>query len=178
MCVAKKGGKEPDTNFKGEVTESKHKEWIACDAINFPVKRGAKTQVGSGQVNRTEDKPTMGDIEIIRTIDKSSPFLMQATVKGVKANENVWTVFLHFLEPASNPDKEPEVYLKLKLRETVFTGYELHGGAAGAMEKVLLNYTAIDMIYAAFDETGAEKTKTRAGFKLTENAADLWGGQD
>jgi type VI secretion system secreted protein Hcp len=156
-------------DLKGEVTETKHKEWIACDSVQFGVGRSTSVEVGSGQEKRHRDQPTVTDLQVSRSSDSSSPLLFQQSVVGQPAK-----VEIHFLKPASGPDKEPPLYLVWDLRNCLITSYSVAGGAGGLSEMFGINFTAINIEYTPYDDKDKAGTPTRGFFDLVTAKATKW----
>lgn len=156
-------------SLKGEVTETKHKDWIAVDSASFGISRSSSVEVGSGQEKRHRDQPTVQDMFLSRSFDSSSPLLFQESVVGQPAK-----VELHFLKPASGPDKEPPIYLDYDLRNCLITSYTLAGGAGGINESFALNFTAINIEYTPYDDKDKAGTPSRGFFDLVSAKATKW----
>src|SRR5262245_25633737 len=155
--------------LKGEVTETKHKEWIACDSASFGVGRSTSVEVGSGQEKRHRDQPTVSDMQVSRSYDSSSPLLFNESVVGKPAK-----VELHFTKPASGPDKEPPLYLTYELRNCLITSYSVGGGAGGVSESFALNFTAVNIEYIPYDDTDTAGTPRRGFFDLVTAKSTKW----
>ena len=152
----------------GEVTETKHDKWIAIDSASFGVNRSTSFEVGSGQEKRHRDQPTVSDLQISRTYDKSSPLLFNEAVVGKPQK-----VEIHFLEPADAPDAAPNVYLTFDLRNCLISSYSVGGGGGGASETLSLNFTAINIKYTAYDKED-NPSDTKGMFDLVTAKATWW----
>jgi type VI secretion system secreted protein Hcp len=154
--------------LEGEVTESKHDKWLAIDSASFSVGRSTNVEVGSGQEKRHRDQPTISDLQISRTYDKSSPLLFNESVVGKPTN-----VQIDFLEPAHEADAAPNIYLSLNLRNCLVSSYSVGGGAGGATESLALNFTAINIQYTAYDKEDTA-TPTKGAFDLVTAKQTWW----
>jgi type VI secretion system secreted protein Hcp len=152
----------------GEVTETGHAGWMAIDSASFGVGRSTNVEVGSGQEKRHRDQPTISDIQISRTYDKSSPLLFNESVVGKPQKVQV-----DFLEPADNPDAAPNVYLSLIMRNCLVSSYSIGGGAGGCTESVSINFTAINIQYTAYDEKD-QPVPVKGFFDLVTAKAVWW----
>ena len=154
--------------IQGEVTETAHLNWLACDSASFSVGRSTNVEVGSGQEKRHRGQPTVSDMQLSRTYDKSSPLLFNEAVVG-KPQKCV----IHFLEPADGADAAPNVYLEYELRNCLISSYSVGGSGAGASESLALNFTAININYTAYDKED-NPTTTRGAFDLVTAKQTKW----
>jgi type VI secretion system secreted protein Hcp len=154
--------------IEGEVTETGHDKWLACDSASFGVSRSTTVEVGSGQEKRHRDQPTVSDLQVSRTYDKSSPLLFNECVVG-KPQKCV----IHYLEPADGADASPNVYLEYQLRNCLISSYSVSGGGEGASETLALNFTAININYTAYDKEDAPTT-TKGAFDLITAKQTPW----
>ena len=152
----------------GEVTETGHDGWLACDSASFNVNRSTTVEVGSGQEKRHRDQPTVSDMQISRTYDKSSPLLFNEAVVGKPQK-----VQIDFLEPADGADASPNVYLTYYLRNCLISSYSVGGGGGGATESLALNFTAINIEYTAYDEKDEPKP-SKGAFDLVTAKQTWW----
>jgi type VI secretion system secreted protein Hcp len=154
--------------LEGEVSETAHEKWLACDSASFGVGRSTSVEVGSGQEKRHRDQPTVSDLQVSRTYDKASPLLFNEAVVG-KPQKAV----VHFLEPADGPDASPNVYLEYELRNCLISSYSVGGGGGGASESLAINFTAININYTAYDQED-QPTITRGAFDLVTAKQTKW----
>jgi type VI secretion system secreted protein Hcp len=152
----------------GEVSEKGHEKWLAIDSASFGVGRSTNVEVGSGQEKRHRDQPTISDMQMSRTYDKSSPLLFNEAVVGKPTN-----VQIDFLEPADGADASPNVYLSLYLRNCLVSSYSVGGGAGGSSESLSLNFTAINIEYTAYDKEDTP-SKTKGAFDLVTAKQTWW----
>lgn len=137
--------------IKGEATDQDHDGWILVDSMTSPIYRsipqGAKDQ------QRTKGETTLGDISLVRQLDKSSTKLAEACASGKFFGE----VEIHF---CSTIKGKQEPYLKYKLMNVIITGYNFYGAASGEplpSEEVSLGYTEIEFTYVILDPKTGEK---------------------
>jgi type VI secretion system secreted protein Hcp len=158
------------SRVKGEVTETAHAGWLGIDSASFGVGRSTNVEVGSGQEKRHRDQPTISDLQISRTYDKASPALFNQAVVGEPAN-----ILIDFLEPAKGPDKPPELYLQISLRNCLISNYSIGGGGGGCSESFSLNFTAINIEYTAYDDKDkAISPKAKGMFDLVTAKCTWW----
>jgi type VI secretion system secreted protein Hcp len=139
-------------DIKGEATDQDHKDWILVDSLSAPIYRsipeGAKDQ------QRTKGDTTLGDIVVVRQLDKSSTKLQEACANGTFFSE----VEVHC---CTTVKKKQEPYLKYKLKNAIVTSYSFHGDASGDPlpgEEVTLGVTDAEWTYVVVDPaTGDNK---------------------
>jgi type VI secretion system secreted protein Hcp len=139
-------------DIKGQATDADHKDWIIIESMSSPIYRsivqGAKDQ------QRTQGDTTLGDIVIVRQLDKSSTKLQEACANGTFFKE----VEVHFCTTVKN---KQEPYLKYKLEDAIVTSYSFHGNQSGdplPTESITLNFTKATWTYIVVDpKTGDPK---------------------
>jgi type VI secretion system secreted protein Hcp len=132
-------------DIKGESSDSDHKEWIIVDSLSAPIHRsippGAKDQ------QRTKGETTLGDVVVVRNLDKSSVKLQEACANGTFFPE----VEVHMCTQVGN---KAEPYLKYKLSNVIVSSYSFHGNASGSpipSEEVTLSSTRTEWTYCVID---------------------------
>ncbi len=146
-------------DIEGEASDTDHQKWIIIDSMSSPIHRsipeGAKDQ------QRTRGETTLGDIVVVRQLDKSSTKLQEACANGTFYPE----VEVHFCTTVK--DKQ-EPYLKYKLSNVIVTSYGIHANAAGdpqPSEEVTLGYTEVEWTYVVLDpNTGDAKGQVPAKY--------------
>lgn len=146
-------------DIKGESTDADHKDWIIIESMSSPIFRsipeGAKDQ------QRTKGETTLGDVVVVRQLDKSSTKLQEACANGTFYSE----VEIHFCSTVKN---KQEPYLKYKLTDVIVTSYSFHGNGAGdplPSEEVTLGYTEVEWTYVTLDPaTGDPKGNVPAKY--------------
>ncbi len=138
-------------DIKGEATDGDHKEWILIESMSSPIYRsipeGAKDQ------QRTKGDTTLGDVVVVRQLDKSSTKLQEACANGTFFKE----VEIHFCTTVKN---KQEPYLTYKLKNAIVTSYSFHGNSSGSplpSEQCTLGYTDVDWTYIVVDPTTGDK---------------------
>ena len=76
--------------IEGESTDSNHQKWILADSASLPVFRSIPS--GAVDQQRTKGETQLGDISVVRQLDKSSPKLFEAVALG-KFNKKVTLEF-------------------------------------------------------------------------------------
>jgi type VI secretion system secreted protein Hcp len=129
----------------GEATDKDHQDWIILQSMSSPIHRsipqGAKDQ------QRTKGETTLGDIVVVRQLDKSSTKLAEACANGTFFS----SVEIHFCATVGN---KQEPYLKYVLSDVIVTSYSFHGNSSGdpiPSEEVTLGFSKIEWTYVIID---------------------------
>lgn len=131
--------------IKGEATETKHKDWIIIQSLDSSIHR--TIPAGAKDSQRSRGETALGDISVVRELDKSSPKLAEACATGLYYKE----VQIDFTTDVNN---KPEVYLTYTLKNVIVSGYSFHGVSSGdplPTEDVSLSFTDIEWKYVEFD---------------------------
>jgi type VI secretion system secreted protein Hcp len=150
-------------DIKGEATDSGHKDWIIIESMSSPISRsipqGAKDQ------QRTKGETTLGDVVLVRELDKSSTKLAEACANGTFYPE----VEIHLCSTVKN---KQEQYYTCKLKNVIVSSYSFHGNSAGEplpSEEVTLGFTEIEWVYTVLDpSTGDKKGQVPAKYSPGE----------
>lgn len=146
-------------SIQGEATSEDHKDWIIIESMSAPIMRsipqGAKDQ------QRVRGETTLGDITLIRELDKSSTKLSEACANGTFFPE----VQIDFCTTIKN---KQEPYLTYKLKDVIVSSYSFHGNASGnpqPTEEVSLSFTEVEWNYVVIDpKTGDKKGNVPAKY--------------
>jgi type VI secretion system secreted protein Hcp len=138
-------------DIQGEATDQDHKNWIIIQSMSAPIFRsipeGAKDQ------QRTKGETTLGDIVLVRELDKSSTKLAEACANGTFFPE----VEIHFCSTVKN---KQEPYLTYKMKNVIVSSYSFHAQASGSplpSEEVTLGFTEIEWNYIVLDPQDGSK---------------------
>ncbi|TVQ55908.1 MAG: type VI secretion system tube protein Hcp [Phycisphaerales bacterium] len=150
-------------SIQGEATEKDHKDWILVQSMSSPISRtipsGAKDQ------QRTKGETILGDVVVVRDLDKSSPKLAEACANGTFFPE----VEISFCTQVKN---KQEPYLTYKLKDVIVSSYNFHGNAKGdpiPTEQVSLAFSEIEWNYVVVDpRTGDPKGNVPARYSPGE----------
>ena len=144
-------------NIAGEATDTDHKDWILIESLSSPIFRsipeGAKDQ------QRARGDTTLGDISVVRQLDKSSPKLSEACANGTFYPE----VEIHFCSTLKN---KQQTYLKYKMKNVIVSSYSFHGNKSGdplPTEDVTIGFTEVEWTYTILDKNTGEPKGNVAG---------------
>lgn len=153
-------------DIKGEATDDGHKEWILLDAISSPIYRSVPE--GAKDMQRSRGETTLGDVVVVRQLDKSSTKLQEACANGTFFKE----MEVHLCTTVKN---KQEPYLTYKLKDVIITSYSFHGtGSADPMpsEEITLGYTEVEWNYIVLDpKTGDKKGNVPAKYNPGKGAS-------
>ena len=153
-------------DIKGEATDNEHKDWIIIESMSSPIFRSIPE--GAKDAQRSRGDTTLGDVVVVRELDKSSTKLQEACANGTFYDE----VEIHFTTQVKN---KQEPYLTYKLKDVIVTSYSFHGNAAGdplPTEEVTLGYTEVEWTYITVDpKTGDKKGNVPAKYNPGKGAS-------
>ncbi len=137
----------------GESKDSNHDTWIDVLSISHGITRSISTET-SGTA-RQRASATLGDIVVVKEIDKSSPKLQEALVNG----QTIPSLIIDLTNSSSTSRSEP--YLKYELTNVQMTNYRVTALAderERPTETISINFEEIKVTYTEVDEnTGASK---------------------
>jgi type VI secretion system secreted protein Hcp len=153
-------------DIKGEVSEQDHKDWVLIEQMSAPIHRSIPA--GAVDQKRLRGETTLGDVVVVRNLDKSSPKLQESCANGTFFKE----VEVHFCTAVAN---KQEPYLKYKLSNVIVTSYSFHGNAKGdpqPTEEITMAYTAVEWTYVVIDkDTGRKSGQVAAKYNVSEGKA-------
>lgn len=132
-------------DIKGEATDDGHKDWVIIQSMSSPIYRSVPA--GAKDHQRTKGETTLGDIVVVRELDKSTPKLQEACANGTFFPE----VEIHFCSTVGN---KQEPYLKYLLKDVIVSSFSFHGNSAGdplPSEEITLGYTEVEWTYITLD---------------------------
>ena len=153
MAIYMKYGK-----VDGDATGGGHEKWIDLAQVQTGFGRSISTPTGSAQ-KREASNPSVSEISCSKTMDRSSPHLFKFSTTGTKGEECT----IDFTRTAEGSE---EVYLQLKLKDTLITSYSVSSGGDRPSESLALNYTDIEVKYTKMGETGEAGDPVAIGFDL------------
>ena len=107
-------------DLKGNVTESKHEEWIELDSVQWGVGRSIHTPVGRA-ANREASVASMSEVVVTKIFDGSSLGAFKMAVGGtdtVKAQ-------IDFVKVEGD---KTDVYLTVKMENVLVSSYSASSG--------------------------------------------------
>jgi type VI secretion system secreted protein Hcp len=148
--------------INGESTDAKHKNWIEIQSFEFSM---AVPGSASGTSRRRGDV-VVNDIFITKSVDKSTPKLMEA----LSSNKVIGEVIIEVVRPTGDKD----TFYRYKLTNVLVTSYQSGGEATGLTvgDVLSLNFEEIKVTYTEFDEsTGSMKGNIEWTWRIEEAEA-------
>jgi type VI secretion system secreted protein Hcp len=135
--------------IKGESTAAGYEDWIEIQSLQWGVGRGISSSAGGA--DREASTPSVSEVTVSKTADKSSPYLFFEAVAGTAGID----AELHVVQTGKT-GLEP--YFKFKLYNSLISGLSQSSGGDRPSESLSLNFTKIEMTHR--DSGGAEVTKS------------------
>lgn len=133
----------------GDANDQDHDAWIIIESMSSPIMRSIPQ--GAVRNERTQGETTLGDVVVVRSVDKSSVKLQEACATG-KFIDKVTIDF------TNNVAGKEQSYLKYELEDVIVTSYSFHGTASGSplpSEQVTLGFTGATWTFTVINpDTG------------------------
>ena len=152
-------------DVKGEAQDQDHKEWIMVESFSTPIVRSVAH--GARNQERKNGQTTLGDILIVRKLDKSTPKLMESCATG------------KFIDAAKidlcatiNGKQVPRFQIALK--NVIVTSHNFHAHESmspSPSEEISLSFTDIEWTYTAYDDKGNKTGNVPAKYNPHTSAA-------
>ncbi|MES2355042.1 MAG: type VI secretion system tube protein Hcp [Pseudomonadota bacterium] len=150
-------------NIEGEAIDSVHKKEIDILGWSWGMSNSGSAHSGSGA---GAGKASVQDLTFTKFLDKSTPNLMMACVKGTHFPEADLTI--------RKAGETPLEYVKIKLTEVLVTAVSAGGGNGQTRltETITLNFAKFELAYQAQnDKGGKEGGEIFAKYSISENKA-------
>jgi type VI secretion system secreted protein Hcp len=132
-------------DIKGESVDEKHKDWIDASSFQFGIGVGVSRPSGGGA---EVSKPTLSEIVVTKSLDRSSPALFIGCALGTRHSE----VKLELKVPSLSAP-----FYRITLSNVIVSGVS-NSGAAGSdskpSESISLNFEKIKIEYFVQDPKG------------------------
>jgi type VI secretion system secreted protein Hcp len=148
--------------IKGESQDSKHKDWVKVLAISERIERPVGGTAGS---LRSHERATVGDVVIIKEVDKSSPPLYEHACDG----KHIPKVVIELT--TSVGAGHDATFFKYTLENVIVSkvAMKTDTGLTRATEEVSLNFQKIKWEYTPYDKAGKAQGNVPAGWDVMEN---------
>ncbi len=138
-------------DIKGEASDTDHKEWILIESMSAPIFRSVPQ--GAKDQQRTKGDTNLGDVVVVRQLDKSSTKLQENCANGTFFMD----VEVHFCTTVKN---KQEPYLTYKLHDVIISSFSMHANSSGSplpTEQITLGYTKAEWNYIVVDPKTGDK---------------------
>ena len=146
-------------DIKGQATDGDHKDWIIIQSMSAPIYRTIPENARDQQ--RTQGSTVLGDISVVRELDKSTTKLQEACANGTFFPD----VEIHLCATVGN---KQEPYLVYKLKNVIVSHHSFHGNASGSplpSEEVGLSCTEAEWNYIILNpDTGKKEGNVPAKY--------------
>ncbi|HXE55727.1 MAG TPA: type VI secretion system tube protein Hcp [Tepidisphaeraceae bacterium] len=133
--------------ISGEVTLKGYAGDIQLNSFQWGVGRGISSPTG-GSSDREASAPSVSEITITKTMDKTSPLLLKEALVGQGVSEV--DIFLvdtaRALGKAGTPG-QPVTYAEYVLSNVMISGYSVSSGGDRPTESLSLNFTKVQFNY-------------------------------
>lgn len=145
----------------GESKDANHDKWI--DVLSWSWGETQSGQSSRGGSARAPRDGSMGDLVVVKEMDKASPKLQEACANGKFFDE----VEIHFATTNNRNSRRTE-YMTYKLENVMITSCST-GGSGGEdklTENISLNFQKIEWTYDKQGRDGANKGKAETEWKV------------
>lgn len=152
--------------IEGESQDSKHTNWIEVASFSHSMRQPPSLTVsslGGGTTGRVE----MGDVTILKGLDKASPKLYEACCKGT----HIATATVEFCRAGGSK----LTYMKIDMTDVIVSSVSPHGTGVDLnefpTETVTLNFNKITWVYTQQDRaTGQAKGQVQTSWAMQKGA--------
>lgn len=148
--------------IEGESLDREHRGWIEILSFSHDVSREKGRGPGNGRTAR-RGRTSIGDLVVVKELDRSSPKLAEALIKGMTIPQ----VVMHVTTPSSDPDGiEPLTFYTYELKNVQVVSYNVQG--EGGVENIpldsfALNFEEIKVTYLPIKDIGAGPVEFATG---------------
>jgi type VI secretion system secreted protein Hcp len=147
----------------GEAVDRDHQGWSDFGSFRHSIRQGGQDPAGGA----TRTGADMGNIILVKKMDKSTPKLAEAVVRG----SVVPSVEIHLTKETA--DGARIVYFAYELKNVQVVSYQISSsGQADQIptEELSLNFEEIKVTYTELDAKGSAKGKVEYSWKIEEGA--------
>lgn len=152
------------TGVEGESNKKGFEKQIEFQSFSWGVSQTATTHGGSS--GGTAGKAHVNDINFMKTLDKSSPTLLQNCMKGLSHKEIVMT-----FRKTTGDVQMP--FLIYTMTDCILSSYSISASdnSPEMYESMTINFATIKMEYVSQDKTGVKAGANTATWDITTGAA-------
>jgi len=150
------------SNIQGSVSTKGFEHMIELDSFDLGTSRNIKNKVGH-QSDREYGVPNISDFIVSKMLDKSSPYLFEASLVGDSLGE----VKIYACGSSGNSDK----YLEYTFSDAMLSHYSIAGTANKEVDEkpyeiLHLNFTKVEMKYIPRNSSNQALAPISAGYNL------------
>ena len=145
------------TGVKGSVTEKSHAGWVEVNSFQFGIGRGISSPTGA-TANRESSAPSISEIVVTKSMDKSSYAWMQEALKGKGVDCTI-----HF---CSTDAGQLRTYAEYKLTNCLISGYSVSSGGDRPSESISINFTKIEYLFKEYASDNTVTDSPRVTYDL------------
>lgn len=146
-------------SIDGNVSAPGFEKWIEISSFGFGVGRSVVDVAPGRQVNRESSSPSFSAVTVSKTVDVATTALFRQVTGGTPKSVKIVLT--------RTPD-EISPYMEYVLRNVLVSGYsvEAMSGVASPVEKLALNFSALEMRYIPYDKDHHPGSPQVAGYDL------------
>lgn len=146
--------------INGNVTAEGHAQWIELNSMNFAVGRGIASPVSGRESNREASVASIGEIQISKLMDETSPLFFVEACIGVAKK-----VSIHLCRTGD----KIQSFMEYTLSNVLISSYSVQASGEGdPYESLSLNFDKIEMKYIPYDDHHKPGSPIPAGYDLVK----------
>ncbi len=148
----------------GECSDTNHSGWMDVLTIKWDVSRKITSITGT-RGDRESSNATIGDLVIVRRMDKATPKIFIESCCGTGKD-----VEIHLTKTGQGNGSD--VFMSYILRNAIISGYRVKAHKDDLNrpnEEIRISFTAIETRYTAYDENGIAQAPIAVGFDTKTN---------
>ena len=145
-------------DVKGEAQDQDHSKWIMVESFSCPIVRSVAH--GARNQERKNGQTTLGDIQVVRKMDSSTPKLMEfcATGKFIDSCK---------LDLCATVNGKQVPRFQIVVKNVIITSHNFHAHESmnpSPSEELSLSFTDIEWTYTVYDDKGNSTGKVPAKY--------------
>lgn len=159
--------------INGDVTEKGHQQWIKLGRMQFNAKRKLSAEPGN-MANREATRPSFSEVTVEKSLEGASSLLLGEACTGNQGKTIV-------IECCKTGDSGLTTVAQFTLDNAIISGYNLDTAPdetigndsvhRGAIERVAISFSKIEMKTFPTDATGKQQTPVSYGYDLSQAVA-------
>lgn len=147
----------------GESVDKKHDKWINLESVSQALSR--PMPMGATGSQRNNSSVSVGEVNITKEGDKSTPKLIEAVCLGKVFKD----VKIDLTQSIGNDSRVP--YLQWELKNVIVSSYNVGSTPSTGqppVETISLNFEEAKWIYTQYGKDGSSKGKVETTWKVEE----------